>query len=385
MSRYWSYLNSAEKIVTEYNGAVPFAASLKESFRLEKKFGSRDRKIISQLCYGYFRLGQSFAHLPLQEKLLLGYFLTTQHDTGMIAHLKPEWKEAVAFPLNQKLELLNAASAINNLFPFIELLSNEIDAATFSRSHLIQPLMFLRLRPGRASVVRQQLNQHGSWFHEVSQDCLALAIGSKIEDVIMLNRDAVVQDMNSQKALDVLKNLISETRFTTWDCCAGSGGKSILLKDHFPNAELIVSDIRESIIINLKKRFDHAGITGYRSFVTDLAADAFHHDKQYDLVICDAPCSGSGTWGRTPEQLETFTIQKAAHYAALQKKIVLNASKCVKQNGWFLYITCSVFRNENEEVADFISANTKMSLVEKKYFPGYASRADSLFMALFRL
>ncbi|HYK56845.1 MAG TPA: Fmu (Sun) domain-containing protein, partial [Flavisolibacter sp.] len=105
----------------------------------------------------------------------------------------------------------------------------------------------------------------------------------------------------------------------------------------------------------------------------------------FDLVICDAPCSGSGTWSRTPEQLKFFKKEKIEQYAQLQKSIALNAAKSVKLQGYFLYITCSVFKKENEEVVAFIKANTPLQLVSSKYFMGYDRRADTLFAALFRL
>jgi 16S rRNA (cytosine967-C5)-methyltransferase len=69
----------------------------------------------------------------------------------------------------------------------------------------------------------------------------------------------------------------------------------------------------------------------------------------------------------------------------LQKSIALNAAKALKKNGYFIYITCSVFRKENEHVVSFLSENSSLALVEKRYFKGYDKKADTLFVALFRL
>jgi 16S rRNA (cytosine967-C5)-methyltransferase len=61
MSITRSYLFSAQNIIRAYDGMIPFAAWVKNYFRENKKFGSRDRKNILQLCYGYFRLGKAFS------------------------------------------------------------------------------------------------------------------------------------------------------------------------------------------------------------------------------------------------------------------------------------------------------------------------------------
>ncbi|HEV7781947.1 MAG TPA: Fmu (Sun) domain-containing protein, partial [Chitinophagaceae bacterium] len=77
MSRYHSYLNSAVSILKSYDGAEPFASFLKKHFAQHKKFGSRDRKQVGHLCYCYFRLGKALAKAPIDEKILLGLFLSS--------------------------------------------------------------------------------------------------------------------------------------------------------------------------------------------------------------------------------------------------------------------------------------------------------------------
>lgn len=101
------------------------------------------------------------------------------------------------------------------------------------------------------------------------------------------------------------------------------------------------------------------------------------------LIIADVPCSGSGTWARTPEQLTYFSEKRIAKYASLQKKIVKNAIVKLKAGGYFLYITCSVFKMENEENVDFIHEQLHLKLVESRYLKGYEIQADTLFAALF--
>ena len=63
----------------------------------------------------------------------------------------------------------------------------------------------------------------------------------------------------------------------------------------------------------------------YHSFIADLSADSWQQQKKkFDFIICDAPCTGSGTWARTPEQLYYFKKDAIEKYAALQNKIIEN-------------------------------------------------------------
>ena len=75
-----------------------------------------------------------------------------------------------------------------------------------------------------------------------------------------------MQDFSSQGVGGLLLP-VARGPLYVWDCCAASGGKSIMLYDLDPAIRLTVSDIRESILINLRKRFNEAGIKKYQSFV----------------------------------------------------------------------------------------------------------------------
>ena len=383
--RSHSYINSAKSILEEYDGSMPFALWMKQFFKAHKKYGSRDRRQIVHLCYSYFRLGKAFENQPTEERILSGVFLSSTESNFVLSELKPEWNEKIQRALPEKISLLHADEEIKHLFPFADELSELIDAGRFHKSFLIQPLLYLRIRPGNKNKVAHKLQKAGIDFEIVNNDCLALPNSSRVDEVIELNTEAVVQDLNSQRVLELLPaEFRNRKKIEAWDCCAASGGKSILLYDQLPQAHLTVSDVRERILVNLKKRFGLAGIKNYKSFVADLSrAPRIGHHTPFDLIICDAPCSGSGTWGRTPEQMHFFRKEKIEAYAQLQKSIALNASKSVKEKGYFLYITCSVFKKENEDVVAFIQENAALQLMASNYFIGYDKRADTLFAALF--
>jgi tRNA and rRNA cytosine-C5-methylases len=339
---YYSHLNTAIQLLQQYNGEQPFGHYIKQYFNAHKKYGSKDRKHISQLCYSYFRLGKALPALSMEEKIL--------HGAERLQH-------------------------VTDIFPFRDELSHGIDHETFCRSFLVQPDLFLRLRPGKEETVKRKLQAAGIPFEERSPYCLALPNASKADAVIEMDREAVIQDYSSQRVGELMP-----PAQTIWDACAASGGKSILAYDLLKPTELTVSDIRKSIMVNLEKRFARAGIKNYRAVVTDLARSASAlRNEQFDLIIADVPCTGSGTWSRTPEQLYYFDISEIERYSRLQKQIVNNIIRHVKPGGHLLYITCSVFRKENEEVVQHVKG--KMERME--VFKGYGLKADTMFAALF--
>lgn len=320
----------------------------------------------------------------MEDRLLMGLFLCSGGQNEVLQQLRPEWMEMVHLSSSEKLSFLGVSSVMD-IFPFPGELSSDILKESFSLSHLTQPDLFLRMRPGREKNVKEKLKDAGLDYIDVSGNCIALSNATKIDQVVEINREAVVQDLSSQRIAEFLKKPVwgLESKMAVWDCCAASGGKSILLYDLHPSVDLTVSDIRESILVNLRERFKEAGINKYKSFVADLASPVTGLPvSDFDLVIADVPCSGSGTWGRTPEQLYFFEKEKIDSYASLQRKIISNVIPHIRPGGYLLYITCSVFKKENEDTVAFIKSDSSLQLVRMEILKGYDQKADTMFAAL---
>ena len=133
---------------------------------------------------------------------------------------------------------------------------------------------------------------------------------------------------------------------------------------------------------NLRNRFVRAGIKPLQSMVMDLQTGSSVKGP-FDIVICDVPCSGSGTWGRTPEQMHFFKEKNLNIFTDRQKKIVSNAIGALGENGMFVYITCSVFKSENEDIAAYIGEHFTVQQLHMEYIIGYDKGADTLFTAVF--
>ncbi len=389
MSRFHSYINSSGEILSLYKGDEPFSTFLKKYFSVNKKFGSKDRKQVSHLCYSYFRIGHALKGTSVEEKILSALFLCTEENNQILEALKPAWAEKVSFPLQEKISWLSKDFEIKDIFLWQDEISETIDKGAFTISHVRQPDVFVRVRPGKEKTIKEKLLRAGITHTSIKNNCIAFPNASKIEEVLEINKEAVIQDYNSQRVgemLEMVKEKPGKKKsFEVWDCCAASGGKSILATDILNNIDITVTDIRESVLHNLKKRFSQAGIKKYRSFVSDLSKPVRGiQPASFDLIMADVPCSGSGTWGRTPEQLVYFNEEKINDYQLLQRKIVSNAMPCLKAGGYFLYITCSVFKKENEDNAAFIRNKFQLEVIKEEVFAGYNLKADTLFATLFR-
>lgn len=382
--KFDNQLRYALQIIDTYRGEIPLHAWLKDFFRLNKQMGSRDRKQLSTLVYSFYRLGHAVKDLPVKERILAGLFLCTDEPNDLLHYFDPGANKSITLPLTEKIAAFQNTPAgagfqITGIFPWKEELSPAIDHEAFCLSFLRQPDLFLRIRPGNETAVRQKLEGIGGFIPPFT---LRLPNGFNIEDQFTPDKEVVIQDYSSQLVGDFLQTTPAPQFF--WDACAASGGKSILAHDLYPEMDITVSDIRESILRNLHSRFRAAGIKKYRSFTADLSKQAPPESAaNADLVLADVPCTGSGTWGRTPEDLFFFRPENILRYTALQSRILTNLVPHLLPGATLVYCTCSVFKKENEEMAAFIRETFGIRQQRVENLIGYSRRADTLFAARF--
>jgi 16S rRNA (cytosine967-C5)-methyltransferase len=383
--KFDNQLRHATAIIDTYKGEMPLHTWLKNFFRDNKQMGARDRKLLSTLVYGYYRLGHSLPATPIPDRLLAGLFLCCNQPGDLLQHFHPELNEKVALPLEEKIAFFQThpsgtAFRVADIFPWPNALSDDIDHHAFCLSFLRQPDLFLRIRPGHEKTVREKLAAVPHEF--IPPFTLRLPNGFKVEDYFTPDHEVVIQDYSSQRIADFFP---STTPQSFWDACAASGGKSILAHDLYPAMAITVSDIRMSILRNLQKRFQQGGIKKYQSFIADLTKDPSApsptHPTNFDLILVDAPCTGSGTWSRTPEELYFFDPKKINHYHEIQKKILTHIAKSLAPGSSLIYSTCSVFKKENEEIAAFLRENFGLQQDLMENIKGYDQQADTMFAA----
>ncbi len=389
MSRYHSYLSTATKLIETYERGLPFAPHLKKFFAGDKKYGSRDRRMISALCYNYFRVALALnKQLSINEKIIAALFIFEKESNECLKALDSDLNDKITMSLSEKLSLFQIAS--ENIFPLKDELSAAIQPALFGLSFMKQPSVFIRIRPDRKIKVLEVLNKAAIVFQEEGEQSLRLVGNPSLDDTLRINKDVVVQDCNSQKVFDYIKEnnhfFHDSHSVTVWDCCAASGGKAILLFDILKKKiKLSVSDIRKNILLNLSTRLQQAGINIYKSFTADLSkSSGLGVEEKFEMVVCDVPCTGSGTWSRSPEQLFSFNQKSIHFFVERQQAIVSNTIPHVEEKGLFYYITCSVFKKENEGIVDFIKEKHNLTLLHMQYLEGFEIGADTMFVAVFQ-
>ncbi|MDB5089201.1 MAG: methyltransferase [Mucilaginibacter sp.] len=376
-------LKTFQRILDEYPAETPLSKFLPGFYRQNKQMGSTDRRIASRLMYNYFRLGRALPNIPADERLFVAEFLCNTQLNSFLQHFKPEWAACIGFTVDEKLGMVKTTHPdfkLDDVFPWTSQLSAGIDKEVFLRSFFIQPDLFIRVHKGYEQQVKIALTAAGIIFKDEGNSCISLPNGTRLEAVFPNQHWFEVQDLSSQQTAQFFK---PDKWDAWWDACAASGGKSLLLHELEPNLKLMVSDIRESILANLDERFQQAGLTKYQKKLLDLTQnnDLILHDYAFDGIILDAPCSGSGTWGRTPEMISQFDTYRIEFFQKLQQSIVRNVVKYLKPGKPLIYITCSAFEAENEDVVSFIVKELGLKLQDSKVLKGYEGKADTMFVA----
>ncbi|MDB5129273.1 RsmB/NOP family class I SAM-dependent RNA methyltransferase [Mucilaginibacter sp.] len=376
-------IKTFQRILGEFPADTPLSKFLPGFYRQNKQMGSTDRRVAGRLIYNYFRLGRALPNLPSEERLMVAEFLCNTQSNSFLQHFKPDWAACVGFSIDEKINLVKATYPdfkLEDVFPWVPQLSAGIDKDAFLKSFFIQPDLFIRVTKGFETQVKAELTKASVTFKDEGNGCLSLPNGTRLETIFAKQHWFEVQDLSSQQTANYFK---PEKWDSWWDACAASGGKSLLLHSLEPDIKLVVSDIRESILSNLDERFQQAGLRKYQKKVMDLTEnnEQLLYNYEFDGIILDAPCSGSGTWGRTPEMISQFEIHKTDFFKRLQQAIVRNVAKHLKPGKPLIYITCSAFKAENEDAVNFITKELGLKLEEMKVLTGYENKADTMFVA----
>jgi 16S rRNA (cytosine967-C5)-methyltransferase len=120
--------------------------------------------------------------------------------------------------------------------------------------------------------------------------------------------------------------------------------------------KLVASDVVNKRLENIRPRLQRAGVEAELVLIGQNGGGLEDLNGQADLVFVDAPCSGSGTWRRRPEDAWRLTAEEVEKLHGLQVRILSQATKLVKPGGRLVYVTCSMLARENEASVDAFEA-----------------------------
>lgn len=395
MYPYLFYKNCAD-MMGDFDGSGPFHLFLKERFRENKNWGSKDRKRYRSCCYYFWRnaIGISrSSNLDIITWLQLNYSTeeNLSNETSADASTEINTTSSADFHLKsltppEKVGMKMPKPAVESQ-PYHQF-SNNLSSGLTPESLLdwftTEPLVWFRAIDGKDRAVTQQLQKLNINIEQKTGHSYAVNAQANLNPITDFGY-AYIQDISSQTAMD-WKNLplhhLCSPNNTVWDCCAGAGGKSITLLQNHPKSNVLCSDVRANVLENLQKRFQILQMPKPRTKVFDLSLnDAI--GEAYDIVIADVPCSGSGTWRRNPENIHFFSAMEINLYAQKQQAILKHIPKAVKIGGYLVYMTCSIFADENEDnIEYFLKNHENYVLVQSELIGGILLGGDYIFRSI---
>ena len=168
------------------------------------------------------------------------------------------------------------------------------------------------------------------------------------------------------------------------DLCAAPGGKTTLMADRAGDEAMIVAADRSAT--RMETVIATSGLQELKSIepvLLDAAEQLPFKPGSFDKVLVDAPCSGTGTLRRNPEIRWRLSTADIDAFAEKQKRILSRAADAVKPGGRLVYSTCSVEREENEDViAEFLARDDRFRVVDSLRTWPHRHGSDGFFMAV---
>jgi 16S rRNA (cytosine967-C5)-methyltransferase len=139
-----------------------------------------------------------------------------------------------------------------------------------------------------------------------------------------------------------------------WDCCAAPGGKTLILARRLVGAEVVASDVSVKRLAQTEARLRRYAYAERVGFAAADAADAKAVAGSFDLILCDVPCSGTGTLAGNPEIRHRLKLEELARQVERQTAILKGALTRLAPGGRLVYSTCSLEPEECERAVDAV-------------------------------
>ncbi|MCF7851902.1 MAG: RsmB/NOP family class I SAM-dependent RNA methyltransferase [Simkaniaceae bacterium] len=317
----------------------PLDLFLMQYFKNHRAIGSKDRKEIFSTIYHLYRhlslIDYRIDDRPITwEKRLEALSSETLSSESTPAHIKASFPKEL-FQLLEKgygtQKASDICSVLNEQAP-ITLRANLLKT---NREDLIQALSkSMPLSPCLYSKAGIHLKERALLFSlkEFKQGLFE------------------VQDEASQLAAELAAVQPGEH---VLDYCAGAGGKTLAMAPNMKGkGQLYLYDVRKEALAQAKKRLKRAGIQNAQ-IIPPQSKRLNSLKGNMDCVFVDAPCSGTGTLRRNPEQKWKFSSQMLQELMTKQQDIFEEALKFLKPKGRIIYATCSILKEENEQQAAF--------------------------------
>jgi len=313
-------------------------------FKARRYAGSKDRRAVRELVYRAIRLcGErpesgraAMMALAQGDEALLPLFDGSTHGPAPIA---PD--EAVA----------QAGIVPSWLLPYLaDMVGDEAEQAAL----LERAPLDVRINALKADMDVLHTAFPDAQSFEAFPQCLRLKEGAAVEQSEPYRQGMVeIQDLGSQI---IAQACAVQPGMTVIDLCAGAGGKTLALASAMAGqGRLIAADVNRDRLSRLPQRAERAGVTIIESLLLNPGKEAAaleQYSESADIVLVDAPCSGTGTWRRNPEARWRLTPQRIERLTVQQAHILDCAAPLVKPGGRLVYAVCALTDAEGCEQVD---------------------------------
>lgn len=171
-----------------------------------------------------------------------------------------------------------------------------------------------------------------------------------------------VQEASSMFLWQVLEQTLGEKTegLKVLDLCAAPGGKSTLLASYFKDGLLVANEViksRASVLVENITKWGSDNVIVTNNDPKDFTA----LENYFDVVVVDAPCSGSGLFRKDPEAVNEWSINNVAICSHRQQRILADVYPALKKDGILIYSTCSYSKEEDEEILDWMKEKLQVT------------------------
>lgn len=371
-------LGAASELEEALAARRPVDVWLSAWYRAHPECGSRDRRFLSETLFSYLRWRGWIG--TVSERGALALFAAHQLQSSGPSPLTEALAEAAGvaadrlppiapFSLDEKARALaklfdQEPLPIDRLVPDwvphkLALPPDEDSGSYFSRcveSFQIRPPLWL----SAIGISAMEL------VHRLSVQSVPARIDARLAGAVCLEgwphlpelERAIgpcfeVQDLASQAVVAACAPNPGET---WWDPCAGSGGKSLGLAERMSRkGHVWATDIRSSALVELQRRVRRIGFTEIR---WRQQCGLNPPPGRVDGVLVDAPCSGMGTWSRSPDARWRMEAEEVKALAQLQRQLLDSAARAVHPGGRLVYSVCTLTHEETTNTAEeFLNAH----------------------------
>ena len=196
-------------------------------------------------------------------------------------------------------------------------------------------------------------------FKFIGDNCVVLPDDIKLNSVLGLEQgDFYIQNISAQYIKDIIKLLPLGANIEVLDACCGVGGKAIAANQVLrSNASITALDNNSTQIKIFKEN-----IKKYNIEIKEVICDDLNKfsGQKFDLIMLDAPCSASGNIRKYPELHFRTNKEELEKLNKLQAELINSAFKLLRPGGFLIYMTCSIFKSENDlTIAKFLASNDK--------------------------